>query len=249
MRDSASLLRDSILSRTVWLFLVLLGDVAAVTTLLPPATAIAQQQNDAKLSDKVDMDFESFELDKIPAGFVPILGGMGKEVSWVVKTEPSAPSGTKVLAQTSVDELDLRFPLLLYDELIARDVDVMVQFKTISGQIEQVAGIIVRFQDQHHFYVVRASAFENNVRLYKIVNGVPQPIAGENVKVSSGEWHTLRVAVRETRFHVFFEEQSLFETDDTTFAAGKVGLSTEADSVTVFDNLHIESHDAGTDIE
>lgn len=51
--------------------------------------------------------------------------------------------------------------------------------------------------------------------------------------------------MQNTHFQVFFDTQSLFEADDATFKeAGKVGLSTKSDSVTVFDNLHIESRDA-----
>jgi hypothetical protein len=43
---------------------------------------------------------------------------------------------------------------------------------------------------------------------------------------------------------VLFNEALLFEADDVTFKdAGKVGLWTEADSVTSFDNLTIRPHD------
>ncbi len=228
------------LNRIAWLFLIFLGSLTVVTAVTPPAVTVTQPEHEVKLDYKKDIDFDSFELEKVPAGFVPVLSGTGKEGSWTVKTEPSALSGTKVLAQTSIDELDLRFPILLYDELIAKDIDVTVQFKTVSGKVEQAAGIIVRFQDENHFYLVYASALEDDVRLYKIVDSVPQPIAGESARVSSSEWHTLRVAVQNTHFQVFFDNQSLFEADDATFEAGKIGLSTKADSVTVFDNLHIE---------
>jgi len=47
----------------------------------------------ANLSYSKEIDFDSFALEKIPAGFVPILLGAGKEVSWIIKAkaEPSAP--------------------------------------------------------------------------------------------------------------------------------------------------------------
>lgn len=240
---------DSRRHRRGWLVLVLVGYVTGGPALLPPPTASAPPEPAATLSDTVEIDFDSFEVEKVPAGFVPLLLGMGKESFWAVKTEPSAPSGTKVLAQTSIDELEFRFPLLLYDKLVAKDVEVSVQFKLLSGHLEQAAGLIVRFQKEDRFYLVHANALANEVRLYKIVAASPQPIAGETVRVSSGEWHTLRVAVQKTHFQVFFDTQLLFEADDATFAVGKVGLSTKADSVTVFDNLHIESHDAEKDTE
>lgn len=193
---------------------------------------------------KLSLDFDNFESDKVPTGFRSTLAGEGQSVSWVVKEEPSAPSGTKVLAQTSVDELGYRFPILLYDKFTAEDVEVSVQFKTISGKIDQVAAIITRFQDQDHFYMVRANALEGEVKLYKVVDGVRQSLARENAQVSPGEWHTLKLAVKDKHFTVFFDGKSLFEKEDDTFkAAGKVGLATKADSVTIFDNFQIESDD------
>jgi hypothetical protein len=229
-----SLFGNHLLSRTVFLFFFAFLLLKATFTLSMGAVAGYSK----------DIDFDSFELDKVPVGFVPILIGTGKEISWVVKTEPSALSGTKVLAQTSIDDLDFRFPIVLYDELIAKDVDVTVQFKTLSGKVSQAAGIIFRFQDEDHFYVVRANALENEVRLYKVVDGALQSLAGETVKVSSNEWHTLRVAIEDIHFQVFFDDQALFETNDPTVkGAGKIGLSTKSDSVTIFDNLHIESRD------
>ena len=56
------------------------------------------------------------------------------------------------------------------------------------------------------------------LRLYKVVDGLRQPIAGENANVRSGEWYTLRVTVQNTHFQVFFDNQSLFEADDTTLS-------------------------------
>ncbi|MGH7963744.1 MAG: family 16 glycoside hydrolase [Candidatus Binatia bacterium] len=220
--------------------------IAAQQSDLPASTAGESQPppEKAKPPYKVALDFDNFESGTVPTGFRSALAGEGQKVSWVVKEEPSAPSGTKVLAQTSVDELGYRFPILVYDKFTTGDVEVSVQFKTISGKVDQVAGIIARFQDQDHFYMVRADALEGEVKLYKVVDGVRQSLARENAQVTPGEWHTLKLAVKDDHFAVFLNGKSLFEADDETFAAaGKVGLATKADSVTIFDNLQIESDD------
>jgi hypothetical protein len=163
---------------------------------------------------------------------------------WVVKEEPSAPSGGKVLAQTSTDTTDYRFPLCVYDKVIARDVEVAVRFKAISGKVDQAAGLVVRFQDKDNYYIARANALENNVRLYKVVGGNRKQFAGKNAQVSAGAWHTLKLVVKGNHLTAFFDDTRLFEADDNTFPQpGKVGLWTKADSVTYFDDLTIESHD------
>jgi hypothetical protein len=190
------------------------------------------------------VDFESFEVGKLPDGFSTALTGGGGPVSWMVKEESSAPSGGKVLAQTSTDQTDYRFPLCVYDPVTAKDVEVSVKFKAVAGKVDRAAGLVVRFQDKDNYYIVRANALEDNVRLYKVVGGSRKQFAGTKAKVSSGEWHALKLEVKGKHFEVFFDDKLLFEADDDTFKeAGRVGLWTKADSVTYFDDLKIESYD------
>jgi hypothetical protein len=189
--------------------------------------------------------FGSFDTGKTPAGFTVALTGGGGAVSWIVQEDPSAPSGKgKVLAQASSDTTDYRFPVCVYDGLAARDVEVSARFKAVSGRVDEAAGLIVRFKDKDNYYVARANALEDNVRLYKVENGSRSEITGISTKVSPGAWHTFRLSVQGTHFVVSFEDK-WFEADDATFqAAGKAGLWTKADSVTWFDDLKVESHDA-----
>jgi hypothetical protein len=195
-------------------------------------------------AEEVLVNFDTSPGETPPADCAVALTGGGGPVSWVIKDDPTAPSGGKVLAQTSTDKTNDRFPLCIYDKLTAEDVEVAVQFKAVAGKVDQAAGLVARFQDQDNYYITRANALENNVRLYKVVQGERKRFAGANVKVSAGDWHRLKLAVQGTHFKVFFDEKLVFEATDTTFKdAGKVGLWTKADSVTYFDNLLIMSHD------
>ena len=87
---------------------------------------------------------------------------------------------------------------------------------------------------------------EDNVVLYKTVDGVRSPLDivgrkggyGIDVKVPADTWHSLRIDFSGSRFRVSFNGKQLFEVEDSTFAdAGKVGLWTKADSVTLFDQV------------
>jgi len=198
------------------------------------------------LAAQTVLDFDTAEIGKPPLDFSTALTGGGGPVTWVVKEEPSAPSDGKVLAQTSADTTDYRFPLCVYDPFTAKDVEVSVKFKAVAGKVDQAAGLVVRFRDKDNYYITRANALEDNVRLYKVVGGSRKQFAGAKAKVSSGEWHTLKLAVKGNHFRISFDDKLLFEADDDTFKeAGKVGLWTKADSVTYFDDLTIESHDDG----
>jgi len=194
--------------------------------------------------ETVTLDFDSAAVGSLPAGFSVALTGRGSPGAWRTLEEPTAPSGGKVLAQTNTDKTSYRFPLCIYDPLTATDVTVSVRFKAVAGTVDQAAGLVARYKDKDHYYIVRANALENNVRLYKVERGDRKQFAGVNVMVPLGQWQRLTLNIKGTHFRIFLNDALLFEADDTTFRnAGKVGLWTKADSVTYFDDLTIASPD------
>jgi hypothetical protein len=166
--------------------------------------------------------------------------GSGAPARWGLLADPTAPTKTKVLAQTSTDKTDYRFPLAIFDQPVAADTDVSVRFKPVAGEVDRAAGIALRLSDADNYYVVRANALEDNVRLYKVVKGQRMQFAGANLKVPSGAWQELRLTARGSRFEVFLDGKSLYTASDATLtAAGRVALWTKSDSVTYFDDLRI----------
>ncbi len=192
------------------------------------------------------LDFDHMEARIAPEGFTQARTGRGRSGAWEVQEDDTAPSGSQVLAQTSSDRTNLRFPLCVYDAFEARDVDLSVFFKPLSGSVDQAAGLVWRYQDPDNYYVVRANALEENVVLYKVENGKRSDLKpkgswlayGKDAPVPLGAWSSLRVLVRSNTFSVWLNRDPLFDVEDDTFAnAGKVGLWTKADSVTLFDTL------------
>ena len=223
-----------------------IGSALSISTLNLPIIVFAQSESSSSpqqtstAAEPITIDFEHFETGPVPKDFTPFLEGLGKESAWQIKSEPSALSGTKVLAQTSYDQIDNRFPILVYNDVTAKNVRVAVQFKTLSGKIDQAAGIIFRFQDPDHFYVVRANALEDTMQLYRVVEGMHHVVTSKNIHVESGKWHSLDVMIDDVHVTVFFDGQQLFDVRDETFpTAGKIGLLTKSDGVTLFDDLQV----------
>lgn len=220
---------------------------ALLSAVLLASTTLAETQP----ATETTLDFDTFETGKTPPGFSTALTGGGGPVSWMIQEDPAAPSGKNVLAQTSADGTSYRFPLCVYDNFTAKDVEVTVKFKPLSGKVDQAAGLVWRYTDQDNYYIVRANALENNVVLYKIEKGKRtdlKPIGsgllayGKKTPVPSGQWSTLRVVAKGNRFGVYLNDQHLFNVEDDTFTgAGKIGLWTKADSVTAFDDLQIKT--------
>jgi hypothetical protein len=72
-----------------------------------------------------------------------------------------------------------------------------------------------------------------------MVNGKRLQFAGANTKVSSGQWHTLRVVAKGDQLTCWFDGKQLIDTHDKTYSNGKIGLWTKADSVIAFDDLTV----------
>jgi hypothetical protein len=179
------------------------------------------------------------EFGELPEGFQLARTGKGAPAAWSVVEDSSVPGG-RVLAQTSRDQTDYRFPLAIYDRVNTRNVEVSVRFKPVGGQIDRAGGIAVRLADADNYYVVRANALEDNVNLYRVVGGSRREIHGAGAKVTSDQWHTLSIKAEGDRFTIGFDGTTLFTASDRTLAGtGKVALWTKADSVTRFDALTI----------
>ena len=188
------------------------------------------------------IDFEAAATGTLPPGVTGALTGSGGPVAWAIVEDPTAPAGPKVLAQTSTDKTDYRFPLAIFEAPVAADIDVAVRFKPVGGAVDRAAGIAVRLSDPNNYYVVRANALEDNVRLYRMVNGRRSQFAGADTKVPSGKWQELRLVARGSHFEVFLDGKSLYSATDTAItAAGRVALWTKADSVTHFDDLRLQT--------
>jgi 3-keto-disaccharide hydrolase len=186
-------------------------------------------------------NFEAEVVGATPKGWIETSTGKGNP-KWTIEQDQTAPSKLKVVKQSG----RAAYPLLLKDNTNIKDGFVEVKFKAIAGSEDRAAGVVWRARDANNYYVVRANALEDNVVLYKTVNGVRSPLDivgrrggyGVDVSVPADQWLALRVEFKGNRFRVLYNGKQLFEVEESTFGdAGKVGLWTKADSVTLFDEI------------
>lgn len=207
---------------------------------LPATPTPAPVPAPAAAGNAKTMSFDTDKADAPPDGFSFGRTGKGAQGKWVIKAEKDAPSGGNVLAQVDADSTDFRFPVAIANEPTLADLRLSVRCKPVSGKVDQGCGLIFRAADPDNYYVTRANALENNVRLYHVVKGVRKQFAGWNGTIKSGTWHELRVDAKGDHFEVYFDGQKVIDANDKTFTnAGKVGLWTKADSVIYFDDLTV----------
>jgi hypothetical protein len=206
----------------------------------PAAVAVEKAAPQQTSGKQFEYNFDNDAAGQLPTKFHSAKTGGGAPEKWVITADPTAPSKPNAVAQTSTDPTDYRFPLLIADEGSFQDLDVSVKFKAVSGSIDRAGGLVFRLKDPNNYYIVRANALENNYRVYHVVNGRRSQFGGANLKVTSGEWHELRVEVVRNKITCYYDGNKKIEaTDDTFKDAGKVGIWTKADSVNSFDDLRV----------
>ena len=179
------------------------------------------------------VNFDNLKAGAAPPGWTATQTGSGS-AKWSVEKDDSAPSQPNVLKQSG----EATFPVCFKNDTNLKDGFVEVKFKPVAGKEDQAGGVIWRVQDANNYYIARANALEDNVTIYHTINGKRVAFKSINTKVTSGVWHTLRVEFAGNKFTVIFDGNKVIEATDESFAnAGKVGVWTKADSVTLFDNF------------
>jgi hypothetical protein len=203
-----------------------------------------QAPSDEPRASQAIATFDDDPAEAAPAGFSFARTGKGALGKWLVKAESDAPSGKNVLAQVDMDNTNSRFPLAILEQPVKKDVRVSVRCKLIAGRVDRACGLVARYRDEGNYFITRANALEDNIRLYTVVDGKRRELASHDMDVTPNVWHDYRFQLRGDHLQVFWDGQRVLEHRDATFTeAGRVGVWTKADSLTHFDDLRVEAYE------
>jgi len=198
------------------------------------------------LQEDKSFDFENYEINKIPSDWSQYLTGRGDRTDWKVIDD----NGNKVLAQLSDKQPNYHFNEIVFNDFKTKNVELSVRMKGVTGNNDQGGGFVWRFIDADNYYVVRANPLEDNVVLYKVVNGdrTDLPVVGKgrtygvDVPKLGNKWNDLKLIVVDDLFTVYLNGKEIFKVKDKTFTqAGRVGLWTKSDAVTYFDDFQVKT--------
>ena len=188
------------------------------------ATSVAAAETDT---------FDQAQPGSPPSDWTCGVTGRGAP-KWLIEADASAPSKPNVLKQSGSGA----FPWCVKKDVAIADGFVEVKFKPVAGKEDQAGGVVWRAKDADNYYIVRANALEDNVTIYHTIKSKRVSFKSVNTKVAPATWHTMRVDFVGNKFTVTFDGKKVIEaTDDSFTDAGKVGVWTKADSVTLFDDF------------
>src|SRR4029450_3674027 len=182
------------------------------------------------------VNFDQDKVGTLPAGWKSGVTGRGAP-KWTIDKDDTAPTPPNVLKQSGSGT----FPWCVKTDTSIENGWVEVKFKPISGREDAAGGLVWRWKDGDNYYVARANALEDNVSLYYTQDGRRNTIKYVNAPVAKTHWHTLRVEFAGKRIRVALDGKVYIEADDEHIGgAGRVGVWTKADSVTVFDDFSFD---------
>ena len=97
-------------------------------------------------------NFDSDAVGAMPTKLHSVCTGQGTESKWQVMADPTARSKPNVVAQTSTDKTDYRFPLLIADEGSFKDLELRVKLKAVSGEVDRAGRLVFRLKDANNYY-------------------------------------------------------------------------------------------------
>jgi hypothetical protein len=205
------------------------------------AAAVASVPDPARtVGTTTTLDGTKSEIGMPPPDFDFLQTGEGEPGRWTVVRDATAVDGS-AMEHVSTDQHENRFSLAIYAPVSAKDFKVSVRFRIMKGTM-QAAGIAARFLDVDSYYLVSASALEERLDLFRIVNGKKERIWGTDADVVRDRWQLLELQAIGDEFTVSLDRNWLFTARDSTWPGeGQIGLWTEEDNVTRFDRLEIET--------
>ena len=159
---------------------------------------------------------------------------------WQVLATDRAKSPPHVLAQLMGKGAEHAYKVALIKEVIASDLNLQVSFLPISGKADMGGGLIWRAADDRNYYLARANPLEQNIRVYRVENGIRHLLENFNQTIDVRQWHTLRVTHQGCHINVYYDDKQVFDLCEKTFHTGMIGLWTKSDAVTYFDDLQLQ---------
>src|SRR5437870_3738176 len=141
------------------------------------------------------INFDDAKTGGPPPGWTATQTGNGS-AKWSVEKDDSAPSKPNVLKQSG----QATFPVCIKNDANLKDGFVEVKFKPVAGKEDQAGGVIWRCKDANNYYIARANALEDNVTIYHTIKGKRTEKKRVEMKVTSGQWHSLRVDFQGNHF-------------------------------------------------
>ena len=212
--------------------------IFAIITVIGISIAYYNGQTSSVYKNIKTWDFDSFVDDMSPPGFSVMT--TDQDQSWIVKADPSAPSNPNVLAKIVFNDTADYHAQLFPDSPTVSSANITMKFKIVSGQKAQSAGLLLRFIDHKHFFVIMADSMTNRLSLCRQTPDYLICNYDKNVTITLGKWHDLKALLSTQGIGVYLDGKVIIRANDQNYQSGDVGLWTKQDTTAYFDDVKMQ---------
>jgi pyruvate,water dikinase len=134
------------------------------------------------------------------------------------------------------------FPLAIAKDSEVADAILRVRAKPVAGSVDQAGGLAFGIRNINNYFVFRINALEDNVILFEYINNKRLTRSTIQQEIQTNLWYLITIKITGNTLKGYLDDQLLLEYTAERPLTGYVGLWTKADSVTIFEELTIETH-------
>jgi hypothetical protein len=213
--------------------------IFAIITIIGISYAFYNSEINSGFKHSMTINFDSYQNGTVPEGFAD--GSIDPKFSWIIRAEPSAPSLPNVMQRVPVNDSssDYHYQLIPNSPTVDTE-NVTMSFKIVSGSQAKSAGMILRFIDTKHYFVLMADSDKNRLSLCK---NTPEFLIcnyDKQVTITPNQWHTIKALVSSQGIAASLDGQVIIQANDHNYLEGQVGMWTKKDTGAYFDNFKME---------
>ncbi|MGI0102882.1 MAG: hypothetical protein ACREA7_09865 [Nitrosotalea sp.] len=211
----------------------------AIVTSIGVAFALYNALNDFSYTHSKEWNFDSYQNNTIPADYAAFQSD-SKPGLWVVKYDDSAPSQPNVLTTLPTANSSGYHMQIMPDSPIVSDAAISVKIKIIPGHTAEQAGLIVRFMDPSHYFVLMLDPINNRISLCKSNTEFLICSYEARAQISVGEWHTLEATISSQGIGGWLDGTEIIKANNEYYETGQIGLWTKDNTEAYFDDMKIK---------
>ncbi len=122
-----------------------------------------------------------------------------------------------------------------------RDGEISMRFQMVDGALDSCAGILFNVKPNGDYLTVRFNGKEDNLVLWTFNKGTRKFVkkGAEDMPLNRKEWHSMKIAVQGTKLEGYLNGKKLLDYTLPEAVAGKVGVWSKTDSVSLFDDFTV----------
>lgn len=211
--------------------------IFAVITVIGVSVAGYNAIHSFNFTHSKDWNFDSYQNNTTPQDLAVMQ--TDQPGTWVIKTDDSAPSPPNVLAVFPKNNNSTYHIQIMPDSPIITEAEVSVKFKIMSGDNEEQAGLIVRFIDKNHYFVLIADPMNDRLSLCKSDIQFLVCNYESAAQISIGQWHTLKANISAQGIGGYLDDTELIKANNQYYQNGQIGLWTNGNTEAYFDDLKL----------